>query len=153
MLSAIRHSKDVWSGVLFLAVGLAAVFMARNYPMGTATAMGPSYFPTVLGVLLALIGLAVVVRALLRPGEALERFGWKEVAIVQVAVILFGALVSGAGLLPAVMVLTLVSAYASTRFKWIPSLLLAFGLAAFSGLVFVKALGLPIPLIGAWFGG
>lgn len=153
MLSVIRHSKDFWSGALFLAVGSTAVFIARGYPMGTAISMGPSYFPTVLGVLLALIGLAIMVRALLQPGEAVERFAWKQIAIIQSAVVLFGLLVQGAGLLPATMVLTLVSAYASTRFKWIPSLLLAIGLTAFSGLVFVKALGLPIPLIGTWFGG
>jgi len=43
-------------------------------------------------------------------------------------------------------------AYASTRFRWGYALLLAFGLAAFCALLFIKALGLPIPMIGPWFG-
>ena len=37
--------------------------------MGTTMRMGPAYFPTVLGGLLALIGLALMVRALLQPGR------------------------------------------------------------------------------------
>jgi putative tricarboxylic transport membrane protein len=53
----------------------------------------------------------------------------------------------------ALMVLTTVSAAASRHFQWGRAVALAVGLAGFSVLVFAKALGLPIPMRGVWFGG
>ena len=34
--------------------------VAQNYPMGSAVRMGPAYFPTVLGGLLAVLGAMVL---------------------------------------------------------------------------------------------
>jgi hypothetical protein len=137
---------------MFLLFGLAAVIIGQDYPMGTAGKMGPSYFPTVLGALLALIGLSAVIRSFVRSGEAVGKFYIKEIILILSAVLLFGALMRGAGLIAAVFVLVVLSAYASPKFRWGPALLLAGGLAAFSVLVFVKLLGLPMPMVGPWFG-
>jgi hypothetical protein len=49
----IKHAKDFWSGVMFTTFGLGFAVIAQNYDMGTAARMGPAYFPTVLGGLLA----------------------------------------------------------------------------------------------------
>ena len=67
---AIGESKDFWSGVIFLGVGVAFVGLGRHYPMGTTMRMGPGYFPMVLGGLLASIGFILMVRALLGQGRA-----------------------------------------------------------------------------------
>jgi putative tricarboxylic transport membrane protein len=149
----IRNPKDFWSGVLFLAIGAAAVVLARAYPMGSALKMGPAYFPTVLGALLALIGVITIARGLLRPGEAIGRLAWREIMLTLVSTVLFGVLVRGAGLLAAIGVLVLVSAYASIKFRWLHALGLAAAAGAFCALLFVKALGLPIRIIGPWLGG
>jgi len=45
------------------------------------------------------------------------------------------------------------SAFASERFRWPVTLALAAGLATGSSIIFVYLLGLPIPLLGTWFGG
>jgi hypothetical protein len=148
----IRHPKDFWTGLIFLFFGLGAVFIGQDYPMGRAGRMGPAYFPTVLGSLLALIGLVAVVRSLMRPGEAVGRFYVKEIALILAAIVLFGFLIRGAGLAPAALVLVLLSAYASPRFRWGEALLLAAGLAIFAVVVFVKLLGLPMPVFGPWLG-
>ena len=150
MPSFIRHPKDFWTGSIFLFVGLAAIIIGLDYPMGNAGKMGPAYFPTVLGGLLALIGLAAVIRSLVRRGEAVGKFYLKELILVLASVLLFGFLIRGAGLIAAVFVLVLLSAYASPKFRWGPALLLAIGMATFSVLVFVKLLGLPMPIIGPW---
>jgi membrane-bound ClpP family serine protease len=120
--------------------------------MGSAGRMGPAYFPTVLGALLTLIGFIAVVRSFLRPGEAVGKFYVKEIVLILSAVLLFGFLVRGAGLVPAALVLILMSAYASPKFRWGEALLLAVGLTIFALLVFVKLLGLPMPVFGPWFG-
>ncbi|TXF11281.1 tripartite tricarboxylate transporter TctB family protein [Pelomicrobium methylotrophicum] len=153
MPSFIKHPKDFWTGVLYVIIGLAAVSIARDYPMGTALKMGPAYFPTVLGGLLTLIGLAALVRSLVRAGEKIAPFVWSKVILVLVSTLLFGVLIRGAGLVPATAVLVLASAYASVHFRWFPSIALAAGLTLFCALVFVYALGLPLPLFGPWLGG
>jgi len=150
--SFIRHPKDFWSGVIFIIFGLAAVIIGREYSMGTAGRMGPAYFPTVLGGLLALIGLATALRSLAVPGQKIEKFAVKEVFLILLATVLFGILVRGAGLAPSIVILVMISGLASTRFKPIPFLAVAIGLAMFSVLIFVKALGLPMPVFGPWLG-
>lgn len=152
MPSFIRHQKDFWTGIIFLFFGMAAVIIGLEYPMGSAGRMGPAYFPTVLGGLLTLIGAIGVIRSFLRHGEPVGKFYIKEILLILVAVLLFGFLMRKAGLVPAVLVLVLMSAYASPKFTWGASLLLAVGLAVFAVVVFVKLLGLPMPILGPWFG-
>ena len=149
----IRNPKDFWSGLLFLFVGGATVLLAQKYPLGTAFKMGPGYFPTALGGLLAVVGLLAVARSFIRPGTAIEPFHLRLLLIVTGSTVLFGLLMRGAGLSVAVPVLVLTSAAASMYFRWRTVLILAAGLTALSVLLFVKGLGLPIPLIGPWFGG
>lgn len=153
MTSFIRHPKDFWTGVIFLIIGLAAVILGRDYVMGTAGRMGPAYFPTVLGGLLALIGLAAVIRSFFREGEAIGKMAIKETALIIGAVLLFGFLIRGGGMIISVLAIVLLSAYASNQFRWRYAIPLATGLAAFAVLVFVKLLGLPIAILGSWFGG
>ena len=152
MPTFIRHPKDFWTGIIFLFFGLGAIIIGQDYEMGTAGRMGPAYFPTVLGGLLSLVGAIAVVRSLLRPGEAIGRFYIKELVIVLSAVLLFGLLMRGAGLVPAVLVIVGLSAFASPKFKLGEAALLAGGLALFSVVVFVKLLGLPMPIFGPWLG-
>ena len=149
----IRNPKDFWSGLLFLGVGGAVVLLARNYQLGTALRMGPGYFPTALGSLLAVVGVVAVARSFIRPGMAIEPFHWRLLLIVLGATLLFGVLVRNAGLLAAVAVLVLMAAAASVYFRWRVAIALTAGLIIFSVIVFVKALGLPMPLIGPWLGG
>jgi hypothetical protein len=152
MPSFIRHPKDFWTGIIFLFFGMAAVIVGRDYPMGTAGRMGAAYFPTLLGGLLTLVGLVGVIRSFVRRGEAVGKIYIKEIVLILLAVILFGSLMRGAGLVPATLVLVLLSAYASPKFQWGPSLLLAVALAVFAVVVFVKLLGLPMPVFGPWLG-
>ena len=150
--AAIRHPKDFWTGIIYLCIGLYAVAIGQDYAMGSAGRMGPAYFPTLLGSLLALIGAVAVGRSFFRRGERISRFYVKELVLVLVAVLLFGFLVRGAGLVPATLLIVMTSAYASARFRFGKTVLLAAGLALFGVLLFVKLLGLPMPILGPWLG-
>jgi putative tricarboxylic transport membrane protein len=59
----ITNGKDFWAGLMFIAFGLAFMYVSGNYAMGTSVRMGPAYFPTVLGGLLAVLGAVVLFRA------------------------------------------------------------------------------------------
>lgn len=152
MPSLIYHPKDFWTGIIFLSIGLYAVVVGQDYDMGSAGRMGPAYFPTVLGGLLSLIGAIGVLRSFFRQGEPIGRFYIKELVLVLSAVLLFGFLVRGAGLVPAALIIILLSAYASPKFHLGKSVLLAAGMALFGVLLFVKLLGLPMPILGPWLG-
>jgi hypothetical protein len=58
----ITNGKDFWAGAMFIAFGLAFMFVARNYAMGTSVRMGPAYFPMVLGGMLAILGAVIFFR-------------------------------------------------------------------------------------------
>lgn len=145
-----RNPQDFFAGAVYTAFGLAAILIGRDYEMGTATRMGPAYFPSVLGGLLLLIGLIAIVRSFWVSGEPLGKFAFKPLFIVTIAVVIFGAIVRYAGLIPAVAILVVIGALASRRFRWWPTLALALGLVVFSAAVFVAGLGVPLPLIGTW---
>jgi hypothetical protein len=59
----ITNGKDFWAGLMFIGFGLGFMLVAQNYAMGNAVRMGPAYFPTVLGGMLAILGAAVFFRA------------------------------------------------------------------------------------------
>ena len=59
----IKNGRDFWAGLMFIGFGLGFMLIALNYPMGSAVRMGPAYFPTVLGGLLAILGAMVFFRA------------------------------------------------------------------------------------------
>jgi hypothetical protein len=60
----IKSQKDFWSGLMFIGSGLFFAFWAMAfYQMGTAVRMGPAYFPTVLGFLLAVLGALVLLES------------------------------------------------------------------------------------------
>ncbi len=148
----IRNVKDFWTGVIYIAFGSAAIIISRDYGMGTAVKMGPAYFPTILSVLLILIGVISLVRSFIKQGSPVGAFALKGLVLVIASIILFGFIVRGAGLIIALPVLVIVSSYASSRFRWQYSLLLAAGLTVFCILIFQKGLGVPLPILGSWFG-
>jgi hypothetical protein len=148
-----RNSRDFWTGLIYIFFGSSAILIARDYGMGTAIKMGPAYFPTILGGLLLLIGVISVIRSFIVAGIPIGAFAFKGLAMVTVSVVAFGFVVRGLGLAIALPLLIIISARGSTRFRWRPTLLMAAGMTIFCVFVFLKGLGIPLPIIGPWLGG
>lgn len=154
MQLSVHGPKDFWAGIVYVCLGTGFAVVASGYSMGSAIRMGPGYFPTVLGGLLALIGLISIARGLAREGERLESFAWRPVLFISLALLLFALLLTGGGLILALAALLLVAPAAARSFRYtVSGALAAVALIAFCAVVFVEALGLPLPLIGTWFGG
>jgi putative tricarboxylic transport membrane protein len=148
-----RNPRDFWASLIYIGFGLAAVIIARDYGMGTALRMGPGYFPTILGSLLMLIGVISLARSFLRPGSPVGAFALKGLLLVVMSTLAAGFIIRGAGVAVTLPVLVVMSAYASVHFRWGSTLALAAGLTLFCVLVFLKGLGVPLPVLGSWFGG
>jgi len=144
----IRNHRDFWSGIMFLVMGVLFVIFSQAYQLGTPARMGPGFFPTMLGVLMALLGLVIVwVSAARTNSEArLEGVGWRELFLVLVSVGVFAATLPSLGMVVAIGLLILISALASHEFSWKETLIEAVVLLAMSWLVFIKGLELQFPV-------
>jgi len=144
----IGNQKDFWSGVMFASTGLLFAGFAQEYEMGTAQRMGPAYFPTVLGLLLAGLGVIVGVQGLAgeKADGRIEKFHFDALGWVLGAVVLFGALLRPAGLIVALVALIGVSAFGSHDFKLKETVILTVGLVIMVLAVFIWGLKLTIPI-------
>jgi hypothetical protein len=143
----IRNPTDFLTGLLFGGFGLfVSLYAATHYSIGSAIRMGPGYFPTCIGALVALLGLALLVGSLRIEGPRLPRLPLRPVLLILAAGIAFGYLLKPFGLIASTVMLVLVSAAGGHEFRWREVLALAAGLAVFAVAVFVYGLGLPFPL-------
>jgi hypothetical protein len=149
----IRAPKELWSGLIYIALAGAFLWFGREYKIGTSARMGPGFFPFYLSLCLLVLGLIATARAFVIEGEAVESFAWRSLALVLSSCVAFGLLIKGAGLVIALTVLCLLSAAASAYFKITTKALAGlFLLVLFCTLIFIKGLGVPMPIFGAWFG-
>ncbi len=142
----IRNPKDFYSGLIFIAFGVAAIVIGSNYALGTAARMGPGYFPRLLGILLIVLGAALSLRALRSRGEPLPGWKWRPTIIVLGSVVLFGLMVNTAGLVLSTVVLIVLSSAASMEFRPKEALISGVLLAALCVGVFVIGLKLQLPI-------
>lgn len=151
----IKSQKDFYSGLMFAVVGIAFAWGATNYNIGSGARMGPGYFPLMLGVLMALIGVGVMFVAVTvrtADGERIGKWAWKQVCFILGANLAFGVLLGGLpsmgvpamGLIIAIYALVLIASLAGSEFRLRPTLVLATILAAGSYVAFIWALKLQI---------
>jgi hypothetical protein len=152
---SIKSQKDFFSGLMFMAIGVAFAGGATNYTVGNAARMGPGYFPLVLGVLLALLGAVITFKALVVETEDGDKIGgwvWRPVGYIVAANLVFGVLIGGLpsiqlpamGMIVAIYALTLISAKAGETFDLKEILILSTILAAGSYVTFILVLKLQI---------
>ncbi len=153
----IKSQKDFFSGLMFMAVGMAFAIGAYNYSMGDGARMGPGYFPRMLGVLLAAIGGFIMFKALTvatATGDKLGKWAWKPMACILGANLTFGIFLGGLpsiklpamGLIAGIYALTFIASLASERFRVKEVFLLATFLAVLSYLAFIVLLKLQFPV-------
>src|SRR5947208_6863261 len=114
----IRHPKDFYAGLIFIAFGVAAIVIGNNYALGTAARMGPGYFPRILGILLVVLGAGLSLRALKIKGDPLPQWHWRPMLIVLGSVIVFGIVVTRLGLILSTIGLVFAASTASHEFRW-----------------------------------
>jgi hypothetical protein len=152
MAAMMEKPRDVVSGVVVMAIGAGFLLNGLELERGSSFRMGPGYFPTLLSVLMIGLGLLITVLAIRKPATE-SGFGglpWKGLALIIGATILFGFTLRGLGLAPVLAITVLATAWASRYATLRASVPLALGLAAFCAFLFIKLLGLPLPLTGPW---
>ena len=151
----IKSQRDFFAGLMFLVVGVAFAWGANTYSVGSGARMGPGYFPLMLGIVMALIGAAIMFTGLAvdtADGEPIGRWAWKQIVFVLGANLAFGVLLGGLpsfgvpamGMIMAIYALTIIASMAGNEFNFKKVLVLATVLAIGSYVAFIWALKLQI---------
>ena len=153
----IKSQKDFFSGLMFLGVGVAFAWGATTYTVGSGARMGPGYFPLMLGILLAVLGAAIVFEALVvetEDGEKIGSWAWKPLVFIIAANLVFGLALGGLpsikipalGMIAGIYALTFIASLAGDEFKVKEVVILATVLSILSYLAFVVLLKLQFPV-------
>ena len=117
----IKSQRDFWSGLMFVAVGVAFAIGATNYSMGSSARPGAGYFPMILSVVMALLGSVVLFKSLVIETEGGDPIGvvpWRPLLVIVAAIVVFGLSLERLGLLITVPLLIVISSLAGGEFGW-----------------------------------
>ncbi len=142
----VKSPQDLGAAIVFIVIGLAGLYFGKTLTFGTASQMGPGFFPTWLNLAILIIGVAIGVKALAVAGPAVERFHVRPILLIVAAIAVFAILINTAGLAVAALLMTIFAAYARRGVRLTETILLAVGLAVFSVVVFVYVLGQAVPV-------
>ena len=141
-------AQKLWAGLLLSAFGIAALALGSDLPMGTARRMGPGYMPYGLAWMLILCGAVVTLRGVITARVRVEPIRLRPFVGVLGGGLAFALLIGRGGILLASAGAILGAAIADRTTRWREVAVLAALAMGFCALVFVKLLGLNIPL---WF--
>lgn len=141
-----KDMHDIVGGLALVALGAFAAIYAQRYEFGDLNRMGPGYFPVALGIILALLGLAIAIPAFKRGGEPIVA-QWKTLMLVLTSIVAFALTLKVIGLILATALAVTISSLADNETTWKGRILLAVGVSALTYLIFGFGLGMVLP---AW---
>jgi hypothetical protein len=142
----LRDYRDFVGGGLLLIGGVAFSWYAfEHYDIGTPRQMGSGLFPAALGILLTFFALSILVTAPFRAGIA-PPIPLRAPIFVVLSVAAFAALIESAGLIPAVVAVTVISAFTERKVRPLTTIVLCVVLSLTAWLIFRVGLGLFIPM-------
>ena len=137
-----RDYRDIIAGGIMLAFGLfCAIYAQEHYKLGSATRMGPGWFPMYLGYLLAILGAVIMIPAFFRKGEAIE-MQYKATFLLTLGVFLFALTIKTIGLVPAVLLQMAVTVAADDKLGVKGTAILAASTTLARNQIFEVAMGL-----------
>lgn len=142
----VRSPQDLVGGIALILLSILAFTQLGELKTGTASRMGPGYFPTVLAGLTGLMGLVIAGRSLVMDGPPLDRLHWRQALPLLGAIVAFGLAIRPLGLVIASALLFAIAAIAEEDTKWRELAVVSVVLILFAVGLFVLALGLPFPL-------
>lgn len=131
---------------MFIGFGALAIFLAQDYPYGSTSRMGPGYFPTWLGIIMAVMGVAIAFTGFREEGPPIKKFAIKAMVLMGTAFVLFGWSIDHIGFIPAMAILIVLGAAAGQEFRFKEVVIMAIVLIIGAWALFIKGLELPFPL-------
>ena len=143
-------TKSLIGAAALFSAGLYFAIHGASYDIGTATRMGPGFFPVALGMIAMVVAGLLVAAGHNRP-VALPRIAWRPLFAVLGGIAAFIIGLHRIGLIPAAFLVVLISALGE-RDSHVPSIIaLAACISVGCWLIFSVGLGMPIPAFVAPF--
>jgi hypothetical protein len=141
--------QDLVGGLLSVALGLWAFFEAAHYPLGSVLRMGPGFFPCGIATIIVLLGVMLIFSSFrARPAEpSAQAIRFRSVGAIGMGVALFALLIERAGLIPATLVLLVVSSFAQQRWELRKIVYLSVVITTLVYLIFVVVLQIPVAAV------
>lgn len=144
-MRSIGNSNHFMTGLFLVGVSILAFYLSRQLSTFTDIGLGSGFVPRMLASAQLLLGLALIASGVLTVDDTRERWRLRPL-IVLAAIVFFGMTVESLGLMISVTGLVLIACAANDEMRAVEALALAIGSAIVSALLFVKALGLSIPV-------
>jgi lysylphosphatidylglycerol synthetase-like protein (DUF2156 family) len=152
------RKRDFYAGGLMILLGLGIALKGTSYRLGTLMHMGPGFFPTSLGVLLVLIGIAIAAAGM-TPSESEEDqsilpahpewWAWFCILMSPVLFILFGRYF---GMIPGTFACVFIAALGDRNKTLKSVIILSTVVTVFGVVLFSYFLQVPMPIL-TWGGG
>ena len=147
-----RLNADIIAGLFFVLIGICFLAGSFELPYGTFRRIGPGAFPALVAVGLIAMGVVVFISGRRSTAKiAPAQVHIQKVFVIIASIIVFGLVVRGGGLLPAILCCSFIAALASRPFQLAKMALYGLALGAICSLIFINGLGMPVPIIGSWF--
>lgn len=142
-----RNWPELFAGLFLLVLGGAGIIGSLALHIGTASNMGPGYFPLASSLAIFACGLFQLFQVL-RAGEAsLPRIDWLPLVTISAGGVVYALMISRFGLLPAIVGCTVTCGLFDPRLRVKHLVALCVVLCLLAYLTFVAGLGLPIPSV------
>ena len=119
-----------------------------GFTLGTLARMGPGYFPAIVSGLLILCGLTIMIPAFFRSG-VMPVIEFRPLFWISLSTLAFALMLIRFGMIPAIIVQTILAGISDSKLTWKGSLILAVSVALGATLIFKVGLGLIVPVF-AW---
>jgi hypothetical protein len=152
----LMRKRDFYAGSLMIVFGLVMALKGPSYRLGTLMHMGPGFLPTVLGVILIILGLMIIGSAAITPESDDERilpvhrewWAWGCILAGPLAFMFFGAY---GGMIPGTFACVFIAALGDRDATYLSSFVLAAVITTFGVSLFHFILQIPMPML-AWRG-
>jgi hypothetical protein len=138
--------QDLLFGLFLIIVAGIALVATRNLSGGNAADMGPGYIPRAIAIMLLAFGLWFSIRGLRRPFVGIAPVRLQPLFAITASVAVFALTASRLGLALSSFAAILIASLATREARPVESAVFALALSTAAVLLFVKVLGLPVPI-------
>ncbi|MCK1512302.1 tripartite tricarboxylate transporter TctB family protein [Bradyrhizobium sp. 190] len=138
--------QDLLFGLFLVAVAAGTLVATRKLAIGHAADMGPGYMPRVVALALMGFGLFFSGRGLWRMRAGIAPVQLRPLLAILASVGVFALTAERLGLAIASVVAVILASFATREGRLIEAIVFAIVLSGAAVLLFVKLLGLPIPI-------
>lgn len=142
-----RACRETTSGALLTLLGSLTLYHSwSELAFGSLERMGPGMFPSALAIIIIALGLALIIPALFKKGDRIQRPDIRSTITILSAIAAFMFLLEPFGLFLSLMALVLISTLADCKFTVAKAALLGTVLCAVILVIFRFGFGLKITL-------